>query len=447
MSLRHRLQASHELWRRYYSVFRHFWTIRRSLKNDFFNQDEAQFLPAALALQEAPDSKSLRWTGRALMLIVVFALLWSIFGRMDIIVNATGKVIPSARTKTIASVDVSSVKALHVREGQVVRAGDVLIELDSSSSDAEHDKASDTVAQARLQAARASALILAVQNRRAPNLPAIDGVERYQWEAVSHQLDGQYQDFMARLRRMDEEIARYGAALPLASQRALDYQALVADQTVSRHAWLEREQARIDLKGQLAEAISQRASLIAQTLKEAHDARIEATRVIESAQQDQRRAREHSRLLKLIAPVSGTVQQLNVHTVGGVVAAAQPLMQIVPEDTEVEVEAFLENRDVGFLQVGQEARIKIDAFDYTKYGTLAARVRHVSRDAIPDEKRGLLYSTKIVLDKNTLVVDGKSLPVLAGMSVSVEIKTGTRRVIEYVLSPLMRHQRETLNER
>jgi hemolysin D len=441
------MEAWGELLHRYGKVFAYFWKIRHTLRTDFFNKQEAEFLPACLSLQEAPGSATLRWTGRILMGIVVFTVLWSIFGKIDIIVNATGKIIPSTRTKTIGSVDIASVKALYVTEGQEVHAGDVLVELDSSSSDAEHDKAADAIAQAKLQVARSLAMIDAVECLHMPHLGAVEDVTPAQWHAAKLQLESQYKDFHAKLMRLDGEIVRCGAALPLAAQRAEDFKALLADNTVSRHAWLEKEQARVDLDGQLLDAKNQRAALIAQTRKEAYDSLIEGNKIIAAGRQDQRRAGEHSKLLKLTAPVDGTVQQLTVHTVGGVVPAAQPLMQIVPKENVVEVEAFIENKDVGFVQVGQDAEVKIDAFDYTKYGTIKAKVRHVSKDAIQDEKKGLIYSTKIVLDKNNIFVDGESILLSAGMSVNVEIKTGTRRVIEYVFSPLVQHKREALHER
>ena len=374
-------------------------------------------------------------------------MLWSIFGRIDIIVNATGKVIPSARTKTIGSVDVASVKALYVTEGQVIHAGDVLIELDASSSDAEHDKAMDAVAQAKLQVARSSAMIDAVERLHSPQLGVVEGINPTQRRTAQLQLAGQYKDFLAKLTRINGEITRYSSSLLLAAQRAADYEVLMKDNTVSHHAWLEKEQAKVDLEGQLLDAQNQSASLIAQTRKEAQDALTEGHKIIAAGLQDQRRAGEHSKLLKLIAPVDGTVQQLTVHTVGGVVPAAQPLMQIVPKENVIEVEAFLENKDVGFVHEEQKAEVKIDAFEYTKYGTINAKVRHVSQDAIQDDKKGLIYSTKVALDKNSVFVDGKALPLSAGMSVNVEIKTGSRRVIEYVLSPLMQHQSEALHER
>ncbi|MCI1003251.1 HlyD family type I secretion periplasmic adaptor subunit [Herbaspirillum sp. C7C8] len=447
MKLLQWMAAWRALWQRYLGIFLHFWRVRKNLRTDYYNQQEAQFLPGVLALQESPASPTLRWTGRILMSLVAFFFLWAIFGRIDIIVHATGKIIPSSRTKTIASIDVASVKALHVVEGQTVKAGELLIELDSSSSDAEHDKAADAVAQARLQLARANALREAVASGANPKLPQVPAATAAQWEAAQRQLESQYRDVKSKLDRLDDEIVRYGAALPLARQLAEDYQSLLADNTVSRHAWQEKEQARIELQGQLADARNQRSALIAQTLKEAHDEGIDASKRIEAGLQDQRRAGEHSKLLKLVAPVSGTVQQLNVHTVGGVVPAAQPLMQIVPQEAAVEVEAFLENKDIGFVQVGQDAKVKIEAFDYTRYGTVPATVRHVSHDAIEDEKRGLIYASKIVLSRHTLAAEGRTLALAPGMSVTVEIRTGTRRVIEYVLSPLIRHQQESLNER
>ncbi|MEY2875041.1 MAG: hypothetical protein RLZZ373_2412, partial [Pseudomonadota bacterium] len=243
------------------------------------------------------------------------------------------------------------------------------------------------------------------------------------------------------------EIRRYSQELPLVAQRARDFAELAQTRDVSRHAWMEKEQARLDLEGQIADLGRQKTALTAELRKSAQDTRTEASRQAAAAQQEVRKGRVRGDLLRLTAPVDGTVQQLAVHTVGGVVSPAQPLMQIVPKQTTVEMEAFLENRDVGFVKEGQTARIKIDAFEYTKYGTLDATVGHVSRDAIQDEKRGPIYAVKLVLHRPVLQVAGEAVPITAGMSGSVEIKTGSRRLIEYVLSPLVQHTRESLRER
>ena len=447
MSLRHRIEAWAELGRHYREVFGHFWRHRRELTPPRFDAHEAEFLPAALSLQDKPVSPAGRWVARIMIALIAVLLLWSYLGQIDIVVNAAGKIIPSDRTKTIASVEVASVRALHVEEGQEVKAGDLLVELDARAADSEHDKAEGDRVSAQLQAARSRALLAAIAEERPPRLPAIDGVPRGRWHDADQHLQDQWRDYSSKYERLNGEIQRYGQALPLAAQRASDYAELAKAHDVSNHAWLEKEQARIDLEGQLADARNQQAALTGEARKTAQEALNDAQRTLSQSAQDARRAGVHSELLKLVAPVDGTVQQLTVHTVGGVVPVAQPLMEIVPHQGVVEVEAFLENKDVGFVREGQIAEVKIDAFEYTKYGTVPARVVHVSHDAIQDEKKGLLYSIKVALDRASISVDGQEMPLTPGMTANVEIKTGTRRVIEYVLSPLIQHGQESLHER
>ena len=308
------------------------------------------------------------------MLLIAVLLTWSIIGRIDIVVNGNGKVIPSARTKTIASVDVASVVALHVVEGQQVKKGDVLIELDTSASDSEHVKASGDRTVALLQVARSKTLIAAIDSGISPRLPVISGVSPEKWHSEQQHVESQYHDFSAKLQRFESDISRFSQELPLATQRAHDFKELLKHHDVSNHAWQEKEQARLDLEGQLAEAQNQRNSLITETKRTTFDAITEGSKIADSSHQDAIRSAAHSKLLKLIAPVDGTVQQLTVHTVGGVVPAAQPLMQIVPKESTVEVEAFLENKDVGFVQEGQTVAVKIDAFEYSKYGTISEQL-------------------------------------------------------------------------
>jgi hemolysin D len=447
MRVRHRLIAYGELLRHYRIVLKYYWKERKNLGGGLFNEQESEFLPAALSLQEKPASPTALITGRLLMGLVVIVLFWSLFGKVDIIVNSSGKIVPTGYTKTIASVDVASVRALYVEDGQTVKAGQALIDLDSSASDSEQAKAVGDVGENQLKKAREQALITAVDNLSSPQLPKISGVSEKRWQAEKQYLEGQYRQFQANLQRLNGEIKRYSGELPIVAQRAKDYQDLAKNHDVAYHAYLEKEQARIDLFGQLADAQAQRKILINQTRKEAYDALTEAGKQADASQQDAVRAGEHSKLLRLTAPVNGTVQQLVVHTIGGVVPAAQALMLIVPQGRSVEVEAFIENKDVGFVQEGQLANVKVDAFDYTKYGTMPAHITHVSRDAIQDEKKGLIYSVIFTLDKSNILVNGKSLPLSAGMSVKVDIRTGTRRVIEFVLSPLVQQVQESLHER
>ena len=447
MSMKHKLQAMAVLLRHYRSAFARSWENRDKLGGNLFKQQEAEFLPAALEIQEKPVSPTIRLTAKVLIAMIFITIGWSLFGHLDIVVNATGEIKPHDRTKEIASVETASVKVLHVREGQAVKKGDLLIELDASASDTEHDKAKINETDALLQIARSRALIAAIDSRTPPRLAPLTGISPQQRQEAQEHLEGQYRDFMAKLQRTEGAIARYSETLPLVTQRAADYKELAKNHDVSLHAALEKEQERADLEGQLIDAKNQRASLIAETKRSAYDVQSEADRILGQSRQDALRNAAHSRLLKLTSPIDGTVQQLMVNTIGGVVPGAQTLMKIVPKEDVIEVEAKLENKDIGFIQEGQRAAVKIAAYDSTKYGYIDARVVHISSDAIKDEKLGLLYSAILTLEKSTITVNGRAMPLNPGMTVTAEIKTGRRRVIEYFLSPLIQQKRESLHER
>ncbi len=177
------------------------------------------------------------------------------------------------------------------------------------------------------------------------------------------------------------------------------------------------------------------------------------------------KAEQRTRLQTLTAPVDGVVQQLTIHTVGGVVTPAEILMAVVPAESPLEIEALVANQDVGFVHAGQKAAIKIDTFDFTRYGLLHGEVLGVSRDAVIDPSRdpatsraaaadvteprpmGSGYTARISLDRAAMEIDGKKVDLRPGMAATVDIDTGTRRVIDYLLSPLLRYGQESLRER
>ncbi|MCE3224055.1 MAG: hlyD [Nitrospira sp.] len=163
------------------------------------------------------------------------------------------------------------------------------------------------------------------------------------------------------------------------------------------------------------------------------------------------KAGQKAELQRLVSPIDGVAQQLVVHTVGGVVTPAQPLLIVVPQDHPVEVEAQLENKDVGFVKEGQAAEIKIETFPFTVYGTIPGTVLTVSDDAVPIDKDkpadSLVFATRVSLARGTIPVEGKVVHLSPGMAVTVEIKTGRRRVIEYLLSPVLKTLQESLRER
>lgn len=464
-----------DLLRRYGKVFHHAWSRRREMDSPNLQPHEAQFLPAALALRDTPLHPAPRVALWLIMMFALIALLWAVFGHIDVVATAVGKIIPNDRTKVVQPMETAVVKAIHVRDGQEVKAGQVLIELDATTATADTERLSNEAQDSRLEALRAQAVLAALANGLPPKLKPMAGVGADRLLAEQSQASGQYQEYQARQLQLEAELGRRRAELqatqdevtkleqtaPIARQRAQDYQKLVKENFVSQHGYLEREQARIEqeqdlaasrskvaeLRAALMEAQRQRATLEAETRRQLLDQLNLASQKAESLGQELIKAEQRSRLMRLTAPVDGTVQQLAVTTVGGVVTPAQPLMVIVPKENVLEVEAMLPNKDIGFVNPGQDAEVKVETFPFTKYGTLHGKVTQVSSDAIQDEKRGLIYSTRVKLARDTIQVENKMVRLSPGMAVTVEVKTGTRRVIEYFLSPLMQVTSESLRER
>ncbi|MBU1395956.1 MAG: HlyD family type I secretion periplasmic adaptor subunit [Gammaproteobacteria bacterium] len=464
-----------DLFKRYAKIFRHAWSQRKETDTPALQPHEAQFLPAALALRDTPVHPAPRITLWLIMAFALIALLWATFGHIDVVATAVGKIIPNDRTKLIQPMETAVVKAIHVRDGQEVRLGQVLIELDATTTTADSERLGNEALTARLEALRAQALLTALASGTSPKLKPLDGVDAARLFAEQSQTMGQYQEYQARQLQLQAEIARRRAELqatqdqvvkleqtaPIARQRAQDYQKLVKENFISQHGYLEREQVRIEqeqdlassrskvaeIRAALAEAQQQQATLTAETRRQLLDQHNLAAQKAASLEQELIKADQRGRLMHMTAPVAGTVQQLAVHTVGGVVTPAQPLMVIVPKDNVLEVEAMLPNKDIGFVNPGQDAEVKVETFPFTKYGTLRGTITQVSSDAIQDEKLGLIYSTRVKLARDTLRVENKTVRLTPGMAVTVEVKTGKRRVIEYFLSPLMQVTSESLRER
>ena len=469
------LRAIGQLLARYRAAFAHAWQHRRRGDQPVFTTAEAQFLPAALALQEAPTPAAPRV---ALWLVITFAaiaLLWASFGRIDIVATAMGKIVPNDRSKVVQPMGTATVVKIHVTDGQSVKAGDALVDLDATEATADLDKVVNELSLSRLQVAQGEAMLTALESGQRPNLARIAGVPDTQWTDARRQLEGQYDEHSAKLSRISAEterreaelqstrqiVARLEQTAPIATRRAADYKDLMEKNFVSKHGYLEREQVRIEQEGELAvqrnrlieldaalrESRQQRAAAVAELRRAALDSIKEGQQKVAALQQDRLKADKRTQFMRLVAPVDGTVQQLVIHTVGGVVTEAQALMVIVPQGEGVEIEAFVQNRDVGFVFEGQEVAVKVESFPYTKYGTVLGRVISVSQDAVNDEKRGLIFPALIRLERSTIRVGEKDIKLAPGMAVSAEIKTGTRRVIEYFLSPLMEYASESLKER
>ncbi|WP_447834335.1 HlyD family type I secretion periplasmic adaptor subunit [Aeromonas veronii] len=471
----HWIEALRDFLKRYGDAFSRSWDVRHQMDPEPRREDELAFLPAHLELTDSPLSPLPRWSMRIIAALFLSFLIWACIGQLDIVAVAGGKTVSGGRTKVIQPLEPGVVKAIHVREGQQVAAGEVLVELDATTAGADRRKAEDALMVARLLKARYQALLLAQKLGAEPVFPPLEGIDDTRQQAEQTLAQGQWQAYLAKrdallatlqqreaeLGTTRQQVTKLQQTLALVRSREHDYEELLVKQFVPRHAYLEQQQARVELEGDLASQQSRLKELAAaiagqqQELlaleanfrSEALEQGRVASEQISQYGEELTKMRRRQALTRLTAPVAGTVQQLAIHTVGGVVTEAQPLMAVVPANETLEVEAQIENRDIGFVRPGQAATVKIDSFPYTRYGYLEGEVVSVSHDAVQDERKGLVFLARVRLERNHLMIDGARVTLSAGMTVSAEIRTGKRRVIDYFLSPLQEHVGGSLRER
>ena len=463
-----------DLLGRYRSVFSAAWLDRLRLAGPIRTADELAFLPAALSLQETPVHPMPRRFAWVLMALFVIALLWSCLGRVDIVAVTTGRIVVSDRTKLIQPLEASVVRRILVKDGDRVHSGQVLVELDPTMAEADLSSVHEQFLATTSDEIRSTALLKSF-NGSSPTLPAMlpKGLSAAQ---VNQQLQVEWQDIFSKRSKLEAEIKRkqaelatarewvnkVDAMLPLSRQREVDYKTLVEQGFISNHATQDRARERIelerDLSAQHAKVVEAQAGLaesklaLSAYLAEVHRT-LQDRQVVSSTKRTQlqaevAKAEQREKLTLLKSPVNGVVQQLVVHSVGGVVTSAQPLMVIVPDANEVTALVKVANLDIGFVQQGQQAEIKLETFPYTKYGTIPARITVLGNDAVTDEKTGQsTYPALLTLEHRYIRVEGKNVPVSPGMNVTAEIKTGERRIIEYLLSPIVKAGQESLRER
>jgi hemolysin D len=459
------------------------------------NRDEIAFLPAALEIVETPPSPIGRAIAATIIVVFGVALAWACLGTVDIVATAQGKIIPSGRTKVIQPFETGVVSAIHVQDGQSVKAGDALIELDSTMNGAELGHLKSDLVSAQLDAARLRAAIAGHDDPLADFKPPegatpdlIQMHRRYLISQTAEQnaklaaIDRQVAQKEAERATVDATIKKLDATIPLLQERVDIRKQLYQQELGSKLLYLTDLQ---DLVGQQQDLLVQNsksreadaaiAALVETRTKTAteyqralYDDLAKAEQKAAGLAQDVVKAEQRTNLQRLTAPVDGVVQQLAAHTVGGVVTPAEALMTIVPLESHLEIEAMVSNRDIGFIEAGQETAIKVDTFNFTRYGLLHGKILSVSHDAITREKpqdkttdklqsaessssepkgQELSYAARVSFDRTQMQIEDKLVNLSPGMAVTVEIKTGSRRIISYLLSPLVRYTHESLRER
>jgi membrane fusion protein, hemolysin D len=455
--------------------------------------EERAFLPAAMEVVETPSSPTLRFTTWALCGLITIAVTWASLAHIDMVAVADGKVVPLGQVKVVQPLETAMIRAIHVDEADHVTAGQLLIDLDPTEARADLDALLYSRRQAELDA-EVARVLLSRDPEEAFHGP--DGADPVLVEQNHSQAQREIEKQLAIIAGYEADIAQKDAALtsndaqierarltiPLLAEKNETAKGLYDKQYGTRPPVLDSEQQLVEKRAELktaetnvhqieAERRSIQAKLAeakAGYLADATDRRTKALTKIAQLDQDTTKARQKESYRRLVAPVDGTVQGLKIHTPGAVVTTADTLMTIVPDGTGIEVDCLVQNKDIGFVAEAQDVEVKLEAFPFTRYGLVPGLVRKLGRDAAsnpnaapgtaaalavaqqsaqPGTPAELAYPAKVTLLQDWILVAGRHEPIRPGMRVSAEIKTGDRRVIEYLLSPVVQAVKEAGRER
>lgn len=436
------------------------------------NEHEKEFLPAVLEVTETPPSHAARLLTYLIMLMFTVLILWSVLGKIDIIATATGKLMPASNVKTIQTLVDSEIEEIYVQEGQYVKEGQDLIKFNQTEVQANIRRIKNEMKALEIAVARLQALLT---DNPQENFAYDETIDEYLIKMHSGLLKSQMTEKAAKIEVLNGQIAkaekekdtiaadlkRIEKLLPSVKERIEKKKILADKKLIARLTFLEQEEELTNLQEQRNVQVKKMAETeanieflkkelrqyLAEFDKSIMQELTDNREKLASYQQELIKYEEALKRTVVKAPLSGYVQQLVYHTKGGVVETAKPIMNLVPEDYKLEADVMILNKDIGFVRPEQDVEIKIDSFPFTKYGTIKGKVRNISGDAVQDEKLGLIFPSRLTLLDNKILADGQVVQLKPGMSVTAEIKTGKRRVIEYLLSPVMKYLNESMRER
>ncbi|MBI6549848.1 HlyD family type I secretion periplasmic adaptor subunit [Xenorhabdus lircayensis] len=446
--------------------------LRKGIKRLRTPSPHYDFLPTHLALSQRPPSPFARYTAITLSIGVLVALLWAYLGKLDIQATATGRLIASGRSQVIQAYEQSRIIAIHIGNGQHIEKGAPLLTLNTLGVNQDIARLLEQRDYLTEEEIRYQALLMKHDPK---SLPFFQQQPEGRQERILTHYHHEKQEFDSIITNIYAEMevnitsqkARNSDIQSLTnlreniSQRLQAQKTLSQKQIISRVEYLVQEKEFLETERLIAQQKSELGILMTQykTLEERlkgikvqkerewFEKRKQAEMQLSVLKQEISKMQEREELEIVRSPVTGTVQQLSVHTLGAVLQPAQNLMVIVPDEHVQLAEIQILNKDVGFVRPGQHVTVKVDAFPYTRYGTIEGELLSISRDSTTDERLGLVFPAQISLRQNNIMVDGKPVEITAGMSIVAEIKMDQRRVIDYLLSPIQEYQSEALREK
>ena len=447
------------------------WKSFQERRKAELSAEESEFLPAVLEITETPVSPTWHYVIWTIVAFIGIAFLWAVFGQVDEVAVAPGKLIPTGYVKTLQAEDKGIVKAIHVREGDRVKAGQVLIDLDPTVSGADFDRIRKEVAYYTLSVER-----LIAERERLPFVPTrLPGTRDEDVEYQQRLYRAGMAQYQTRLAQADAAVEQSRSAIQVGRSTLIKFESmlkiaqekedivlvLVKQEAVSKFLLLDHQSRRIELEqsvyaqrndiqrmeAALNQQLETRSNVVAEREKELTTQLVESRRQLSTWQEDAKKAEQKTQLARITAPVDGRVHQLAVHTVGAVVTPAQPLLVVVPDGVGMEAEVWVANKDIGFVQLEQQVELKVETFNFQKFGTVAGTVTEISPDAIEDKDKGRVYRVVVRLQRSEVDVGGRLAPLSPGMTVMGEIKIRQKRIIEFFLDPFKKYQSEGLRER
>ena len=442
--------------------------MKHRLKQNRYNS----FLPSHLAILKTPPSYLALWVAISISFGIFIAVAWSFFGKLDIQATTQGKLIVSGRTQLIQAFELSRLEHIHVADGQTVKQGDPLltvnvlgVDQDILSLNYQHNFqiAETLIHQALLLQQPIDQLPQFHQLTEAEQKSALSSYQTQQieFDSLINEISNEIQLNIVNQQARKNELNTINALINNIKQRLDAHHSLTQKQLISQKEFLEQERELLIAKKEKVTKLSELSILVSQhhALTE-KQSRIKAQKNQEwdekykqaafkqaSLEQELLKNHERNQLEIIRAPVDGTVQQLATHTLGVVLQPAQQLMVIVPNNHVQLAEIKILNKDIGFIHEGLKAEVKVDAFPYTRYGTIDGEVLSISRDSTQDENLGLVFLGQIGLNKKQLLVDGEQIELTPGLSIVAEIKTDKRRIIDYLLSPINEYTSNAMREK
>ncbi|MEI7473880.1 MAG: HlyD family type I secretion periplasmic adaptor subunit [bacterium] len=443
------------------------------LKKLFKRMDDAhEFKPILLEIEDAPVSpigRTMFWT---VVILFVCTILWLVLGQVDIVVTTRGQIIPDGNIKVIQPLDTGVITNIFVKEGSFVKKGQILMEIDPSTTAPRLDAMKKNLDYIQLESQRLDASSQGVRfvppTATGEKLPDVYSINT-QTQLYNSSMDSMQKQLDVKeleLKKVDEQIKstlasrsnnlnqltilkdkerRLNAVINIIAKNEVDqcHSDILNLQSQIKEADFKLDELHHQRNQALEEQSYIRANFKAENLKELSDKQKNSTDLISQIKE----ATYKNTKQRIISPVDGYINTLSVHTVGGVVTSAEKLMSIVPINTPLVIKATAENRDIGFIHEGMPVALKIDTFDFQKYGILKGKVKSISEDSIQDPKAGLIYEVYITPIDKSLMVESKKVYLKTGMSLSAEIKVGKRRIIEFFIYPLIKYLNEGMSVR